>query len=105
MALVKKKQASEGKSRRSETQKKVSRGTAKMKEAADETLEANSKKIAESLLQKTLAGNTTSAKLLFELAERKIDAEDEPVMKPLRSLAEELAAEPEWTGEEIDSEE
>ncbi|MGD0940126.1 MAG: hypothetical protein ABR905_10470 [Terracidiphilus sp.] len=70
-----------------------------MKEAADKTLEANSDKIAKSLLKKTLAGNNVSAKLLITLAEGQIDCEDEAAVQHLCSLAEELASEPEWDGE------
>ena len=79
--------------------KKVGRGTARMKEAADKTLEANSDKIAKSLLKKTLEGNNVSAKLLITLAEGRIDCEDEAAIQHLCSLAEELASEPEWDGE------
>jgi hypothetical protein len=79
--------------------KRVGRGRAKMKEAADKTLEANSDKIAKSLLKKTLAGNNVSAKLLITLAEGQIDCEDEAAVQHLCSLAEELASEPEWDGE------
>lgn len=81
----------------------VSRGTAKMKAAADKKLEDNSEEIAQALLDKTLGGNTTSAKLLFALAEGQIDCEDEVVMRRLCSLAEKLASEPEWAGEDLEA--
>jgi hypothetical protein len=79
--------------------KTVSRGTAKMREAADKTLEVNSDKIAKSLLDKTLAGNSMSAKLLLELAEGQTDCQDEEVVRRRCNLDEELASEPEWEGE------
>ena len=82
------------------SQKKASgRGRAKLNAAADKTLEENSEKIALSLLESTLGGNASSAKLLFALAEGQIDCEDEGMVRRLYSLAEKLAAEPEWDGE------
>ncbi len=100
MVVARKKQAAKGKPRGTGAQKKkVSRGTAKMKEAADKTVAVNSKKIAKALLDKTLAGNSTSARLLLSLAEGQIDCEDEAVVSRVRSMAEELASEPEWNGE------
>jgi hypothetical protein len=53
----------------------VSRGTAKMKEAADLAMEALSDEIATSLLDRTVGGNATIAKVLFALAEGQIDCE------------------------------
>lgn len=79
--------------------KEVSRGTAKMKAAADKTLEENSEKIAKALYKSLLKGNTAGAKLLIALADGQIDCEDEVAMERLCSLAEKLAAEPEWVGE------
>ena len=70
-----------------------------MKAAADKALETNSEAIAKTLVKKTIAGNSTSARLLFALAEGQIDCEDEPVVQRLCSLAEELASEPQWDGE------
>ncbi len=100
MVSARQRKAVQGKPRGTGAQKKtVSRGTAEMKAAADKTLAVNSKKIAKALLDKTLAGNSTSAKLLFALAEGQIDCEDETVVSQLRSMAEELASEPEWIGE------
>jgi len=82
----------------------VSRGTAKMKEAADLAMEALSDEIATSLLDRTVGGNATIAKVLFALAEGQIDCEDEAVMERLCSFAERLASEPTWTGP-VDEEE
>jgi hypothetical protein len=63
----------------------------------------NCEQIAQSLLKSTLDGNLTSAKLLFALADGKIDCEDEGVMRHIASLAERLALEPECSAEEIDA--
>ena len=41
-------------------------------------------------------GNATSAKLLFALAEGRIDCEDEVVMRQVFSLAEKLELEAPW---------
>ena len=70
-----------------------------MNAAASKILEANSDKIANSLLEKALKGNTTSAKLLFALADGQFDCEDEVVMQNLMSLAEKLTSEPEFNDE------
>jgi hypothetical protein len=80
--------------------KAASRGKTKLNEAADRAVAINSAKIAESLLNSTLEGNTSAAKLLFELADNKIDLEDEVKVRKLISLAEDLAAEPAWTDED-----
>ena len=98
--MAKKKIAVQGKPQGAGAQKKsVGRGTAKMKAAADKALENNSEEIAQTLVEKTIAGNSTSARLLFALAEGQADCEDEPVAQCLSSLAKELASEPEWDGE------
>jgi hypothetical protein len=100
MVLAKQSKAAKAKPRGTGSEKnKVGRGTAKMKAAADKALENNSDKIAQSLVKKTIAGNSTSARLLFALAEGQIDCEDEPIVQRLTSLAQELALEPEWDGE------
>ncbi|MGA3082159.1 MAG: hypothetical protein ABSD44_12340 [Terracidiphilus sp.] len=80
-------------------QKTVSRGSAKLKAAADKKLEENSEAIAKSLYENLIRGNATSAKLLFALAEGQIDCEDEAMVQHFYSLAEELGKEPEWKGD------
>jgi hypothetical protein len=72
-----------------------------MRAAAGKTLEDNSEQIAKSLLDSTLGGNASSARLLFALAEGQIDCEDEVVVRRLCRLADKLAAEPEWDAESI----
>ena len=81
----------------------VNRGKARMNAAADKALELNSERIANSLLNSTLGGNPTSAKLLFALADGQIDCEDEGVVQGFVSLAGRLAAEPESSAEEIEA--
>jgi hypothetical protein len=98
--MAKQKKAAKEKPRGTGTEKKkVGRGTAKMKAAADKALENNSDEIAQSLVDNTIAGNSTSARLLFALAEGQADCEDEPSVERPDSLAKELASEAEWDGE------
>jgi hypothetical protein len=105
MVVARQKKAVQGKPRGTGARKKMAgRGTAKMKAAADKTLSVNSEEIAQALLNKTLAGNTTSAKLLFALAEGQIDCDDEAISGALCSQAQELASEPEWDGEVTETE-
>jgi hypothetical protein len=100
MVLAKQKKAVQRKPQGAGAGKKsVGRGTAKMKAAADKALENNSDEIAQSLVDKTIAGNSTSARLLFALAEGQADCEDEPAVQHPRSFAKEMASEAEWVGE------
>ena len=92
-------QAAVKKPRGTGAQKKVRRGRARLNAAADEALEVFSKEIVFSLLEKTIDGNVTSAKLLVALAEGQFDCEDEGTMRSLLSLAERLAAEPQCSDE------
>jgi hypothetical protein len=99
MAVARQKKAAKRKPPGRETKKKIGRGTAKMKEAADKALESNSEEIAKTLVERTIAGNSTSARLLFALAEAQADCEDEASVERARSLAKELASEAKWDGE------
>ena len=100
MGLGKEKQTVARKPRRTGTRKKaVSHGTAKMKAAASKALENNSEKIAKSLLDGTLKGSVTSARLLIALAEEQADCEDKEPKQRAYSMAEKLASESEWIGE------
>ena len=82
------------------TQKKtVSRGAAKLKQAADKKLREHSEEIAESLYGKLMTGNVPCGKLLIALADGETDCEEAPVVRRRCNLAEELASEPEWDGE------
>lgn len=55
--------------------------------------------IAMSLLDSTLKGHVLSARMLVELAEENMEADEAMMMRPLRSVALNLAEEPEWPGE------
>jgi len=70
-----------------------------MSKEAEKTLKKHSGAIAKSLCDGALKGNATSAILLFELADGKIDCEDEVLMSRLCIYAEKLAFEPEWQGD------
>jgi hypothetical protein len=82
---------------------RVNPGRAKLSAAADNLLAAFCEDIAFTLLDKTIEGNVTSAKLLVALAEGQFDCEDEGTVRTLLSLAERLAAEPECSGVVIDA--
>lgn len=66
-------------------------------------VDVNANEIAQSLLDSTLAGHVLSAKLLIDLAEGDADLEDAINKRPLRTLAMDLAAEPEWEGDSLES--
>lgn len=104
MVAAKQRVAAKGKPRGSGSQKKAGAGTAQLKTAADKKLKDHSEKIAESLYNKLVEGNVTCGKLLIALAEGQIDCEDEAIVSRLRSMAEELASEPEWDGALSDAE-
>lgn len=79
-------------------------GAERLREAADKQVGLNSDKLADLLTKKALEGDLASTKVLVGLAERK---KPKPVRKRKRrgpSLAERLAAEPEWTGQEEEDE-
>jgi len=79
--------------------KKAGGGTAKLKKAADKELVEHSDEIVQSLRKKLISGNVTCGKLLISLAEGQADCEGEAVESKLRSMASELASEPEFDGE------
>jgi hypothetical protein len=100
MVMAGRRQAAKGKPRGSGSQKKkAGGGTAKLKTAADKELRDNSGEIAKKLCEKLIAGNVSCGKLLIALAEGQDDCEGEAVGSRLRSMALELASEPEWDGE------
>jgi hypothetical protein len=99
MVLAKKKQAVSSKSRGRGSEKQLGRGRTKLNKAAEKKLEENSEKIVQSLLDCTLKGNVSGARLLIALADGEIDCENEEVMQRLCSYAEGLASEPEWKGD------
>jgi hypothetical protein len=76
-------------------------GAEALRWAADHKVGKNSKRLAEMLTQKALAGDLASAKVLLALAEGKTPI---PVKKPVvfgLSLAARLAKEPEWVDPEL----
>lgn len=104
MAGARKKQAAVGKLRGTGARKKTSGcGAAKVRQAADKVMMRNFEGLAQSLMKFTLGGNTSCAKLLFDLADGQVSMEDEGTMRRFRSLAEEWAAEPKWEGEAVDA--
>jgi streptomycin 6-kinase len=104
MAGARKKQAAVGKLRGTGARKQAGgSGAAKVRQAADKAMMRNFEGLARSLMQLTLGGNTSCAKLLFELADGQVRMEDEGTMRRFRSLAEEWAAEPTWEGEVVDA--
>jgi hypothetical protein len=74
-----------------------------LKRAANKTLEKNCTKIAQSLLDHTLKGNVQSARLLVALAEGPTESVDAEETRDRRSVATELAAEPEWKADAQES--
>jgi len=79
------------------------RGTKQVSKSAGKTLEDHCEVMVKWLLAGTLYGDASSARLLFSLAEGQSESEAEGVIRTLRSLASELAAEPEWKDGEIEA--
>jgi hypothetical protein len=104
MNFARERQAVAGRPRGAGAEKKSSRGTTVITTTAGKNLEAYSEKIADSLLRSLMGGNATGAKLLFALAEGRIDCEDEVVMRQVYSLAEKLELEAPWTGTAVEAE-
>jgi hypothetical protein len=81
-------------------------GAERMRQAADKRMGRISEKMADLLSSKALAGDLACARVLFGLAERKKPMQEPGKRRRGPGLAERLAAEPEWKGEEgtVDSE-
>ena len=58
--------------------------------------------IIKALYDSTIKGHVLSAKLLVDLGEGDVDLEEAITIRPLRSLAAELAIEPEWQDETLE---
>lgn len=71
-------------------------GMRTLRKAAGKAVGENSEKITASLLKGMLAGKAVSAKLLLDLAVQEPENEDEGRNRRGRSVASDLAAEPEW---------
>jgi len=81
-------------------------GKRKVKKLSDEAfriVDERAVDIIQSLLASTLMGHVLSAKLLVDLAEGSVDIEDALSKNPLRTLAMDLAAEPEWQGDSLET--
>jgi hypothetical protein len=82
--------------------KTYGRGTAQLRATADLYVEVFCEEIVQVLLDKTIGGNTTAARILFALAAGLIDCENQEVMQQLCSYADKLKAEPKWPGKTIE---
>ena len=83
------------KSTKKQTRRRTARksGAERLQSAADRRVGRNSKKLADLLMEKALAGELAFAKVLVELADGK---KAEPENRRLLSLIEDLASEPVW---------
>jgi hypothetical protein len=105
MVFATKRQAAFGKLRGTGAQPQaVNPGKAKLHAAADKTVGENSEKIAQKLLKSWInKGDLTCAKMLFALADGRINCEDPVVMKQLCRYAATLASEPQVTDAEVEA--
>jgi hypothetical protein len=74
----------------------------KLSKEALRLLDEHASLIAEALYNSTIKGHVLSAKLLVDLGEGNVDAEDAITMRPLRTQAQELAIEPEWQDDDLE---
>ena len=65
-------------------------------------MDDNAVEIVLALYNSTIKGHVLSAKLLVDLGEGNVDVEDAVAVWPLRSLALELADEPQWQDEDLE---
>jgi hypothetical protein len=92
-----------GSGKKAAGKKATGRGASMLNEAADKTLEENSSEIAKSLLANTLKGNVSSIRMLMELAGGPAESGKAGTKRRFRSIAKELAAEPEWSDDAIEA--
>jgi hypothetical protein len=104
MVLARKWQAAAGKPRGTGAQTKaVNPGKSKLNAEADKKIGDNSTTIVDTLYNSFInCKNTTSGKLLIDLADGRINCEDPVVMSQLCSYAESLAGEQQVTGDEVE---
>jgi len=76
----------------------------RLNKEAFKIVEERAGKIAEPLMKSTIDGHVMSTRLLVELAEGDVDVEEALLKRPLRSLALQLAEQPQWKGEDPDAE-
>ena len=75
----------------------------KLNEVAFRKLEEGAELIGEALKKAAAEGKVMSTRLLIELAEKFVDAEQTEELRPFHALLLELAAEPEWPAEAADA--
>ena len=80
-------------------QSKSRKTAATLQEAAGKAVGKESKEITKLLVDSALCGDSNSAKLLASLTDKQPKAAEAGKKKRRWSLAEALAAEPEWTGD------
>jgi hypothetical protein len=104
MVFARKWQAAAGKPRGTGAQAQaINKGKSKLNAAADKKVGTNSRKIVNALYDSLIKGNTTSAKLLFDLADGLINCEDPVVMSRLCSYAQKLETERQLTDAEAEA--
>ena len=85
--------------KRNRTQeKKPGRGAAKLREAVDDVLTRDSKKLAEALSKTGQNGRVQSTKFMYGLSEAGEAADGEEDAERIRRMALELENSPEWAG-------
>lgn len=77
-------------------------GATKLNDAVSESIQENTAGIAETLLLNAMKGNLTSLRYLFELAQGSQEETAVAKRRLTRSIASELAAEPQWHEELTD---
>jgi hypothetical protein len=91
-------------SARGKAKKKTSKGRVKkLNDAALKLVDRDAEKIAQSLLDSAIGGHVLSARLLVELAEGQADPEEAENKRSQRTLAMDLAEEPQWEGDSLET--
>jgi hypothetical protein len=81
---------------------KTGKGKAKkLSEAALKIMDENAPEFAAFLYDSTLAGDSKSARMLVNLATDSVERQEAAKNRPFRSVALELAQQPQWTGDEF----
>jgi len=74
----------------------------KLSREALKTLDDRAVEIVKALYDSTINGHVLSARLLVDLGEGNVDVEEAITKRPLRSIALELANEPQWQDENLE---
>jgi hypothetical protein len=77
---------------------KPGQGSAKLREAVNRVLSRDSAELAEALSKSGQSGNIHSTKFMYELSEGGGATDDEEEGRKIRSVVQELAESPPWTG-------